>query len=48
MFSKMSEFSKSIKGDFEKLAKVLNEDLLDALNELNKYLDKASQKSSSV
>lgn len=48
MFSKMSEFSKSIKGDFEKLAKVLNEDLLDALNELNKYLDNASQKSSSV
>ncbi len=48
MFSKMSEFSKSIKGDFEKLAKVLNEDLLDALNELNKYLDQASKKSSSV
>lgn len=48
MFSKMSKFSESIKGDFEKLAKVLNEDLLDALNELNKYLDQASKKSSSV
>lgn len=35
MFVQMTEFSKSLNGNIEDLAKVLSEDLVDALNELN-------------
>ena len=38
MFEKMSKFSESIDGNFERLAEVLSNDLLEALEKLNNHL----------
>ena len=39
MFEKMSKFSESIDGNFERLAEVLSNDLLEALEKLNNHLN---------
>ena len=44
MFREMKEFSESINGNFEKLADVLNEKLIDALEKLNGTLKGTSEK----
>ena len=40
MFKEMAEFSKSISGDFEKLADVLNDKILEALNNIHDAISK--------
>lgn len=44
MFEKMADFSKSIHGNFEKLAESINEDLMPVLEELKETLNKIPEK----
>ena len=44
LFSKMADFSKSINGNFEKLAESINEDLMPVLEELKETLNKIPDK----
>lgn len=44
MFGKMAQFSESINGNFEKLADVISNDLLEALGLLNENIEKAQSK----
>jgi hypothetical protein len=44
MFEKMADFSKSINGNFEKLAESINEDLMPVLEELKETLNKIPEK----
>ena len=45
MLKNLSEFSKSINGDFDKLADTINEKLIKALEELKEVLEKTEGKS---
>lgn len=43
LVSKLAEFAKSIRGDFDKLAECINEDLIEAIEKLNETLNGTSK-----